>query len=95
MDCGIFTLRFSWKVENKWSERINGQRYKLRLKPAHTHFYENENENRDWRLIQCNGAKNIMDPPILIAINILRLKKIILTKSCEMSFTSLRNYEIS
>ena len=48
LDCGIFTLRFSWKVENKWSERINGQRYKLRLKPAHTHFCENK--NRDWRL---------------------------------------------
>ena len=71
LDCGIFTLRFSWKVENKWSERINGQRYKLRLKPAHTHFYENENENRDWRLIQCNSAKSIMDLRILIAINIL------------------------
>ena len=91
LDCGIFMLRFSWKVENKWSERINGQRYKLRLKPAH--FYENE--NRDWRLIQCNGAKNIMDPRILIAMNIFRPKKIIVTKSCEMSFTSLRNYEIS
>ena len=65
LDCGIFMLRFSWKVENKWSEKINGQRYKLRLKPAH--FYE----NRDWRLIQCNGAKNIMDPRILITTNIL------------------------
>ena len=34
-----------------------------------------------------------MDPRILIAINILWPKKIILTKSFEMSFTSLRNYE--
>ena len=58
LDCGIFTLRFSWKVENKWSERINGQRYKLRLKPAHIPFL-NENENRDWRFIQKhNGPTN-------------------------------------
>ena len=75
LNYGIFTLRFSWKVENKWSERINGQRYKLRLKPAHTHFFETE--NRDWRLIQCQGAKSIVDPRINIATNILRPKKLL------------------